>query len=63
MGAVIDKAAFSSIVEYIEYAKTGTDGAKIIYGGIYNDSKGYFIHPTLIEVDKWDSKLLKEVRL
>ncbi|MCP9262247.1 Delta-1-pyrroline-5-carboxylate dehydrogenase, mitochondrial [Dirofilaria immitis] len=47
-------------ISYIDYAKTGTDGAKIIFGGTYDDSKGYFIQPTLIKVDKWDSKLLKE---
>ncbi|VDK83185.1 unnamed protein product [Onchocerca ochengi] len=60
MTAVIDAKAFKSIRSYIDYAKTGADGAKIIFGGTYDDSKGYFIQPTLVQVDKWDSKLLKE---
>lgn len=63
MTAVIDAKAFKSIRSYIDYAKTGADGAKIIFGGTYDDSKGYFIQPTLVQVDKWDSKLLKEVYL
>lgn len=63
MTAVIDAKAFKSISSYIDYAKTGADGAKIIFGGTYDDTKGYFIQPTLIQVDKWDSKLLTEVYL
>ncbi|VDN83766.1 unnamed protein product [Brugia pahangi] len=60
MTAVIDAKAFKSIRSYIDYAKTGADGAKIIFGGTYDDTKGYFIQPTLVQVDKWDSKLLRE---
>ncbi len=47
MGAVIDKAAFKTITEYIDYAKK-SDEAEIITGGDYDDSKGYFIQPTTI---------------
>ncbi|HCS48110.1 MAG TPA: hypothetical protein DIW61_07600, partial [Candidatus Aminicenantes bacterium] len=47
MGAVIDAAAFDSIVEYIEYAKKSSE-AQIIAGGGYDKSKGYFIEPTVI---------------
>ncbi|KAI6196708.1 Multifunctional fusion protein [Aphelenchoides besseyi] len=36
---------------------------KIIFGGEYDDSKGYFIQPTLIQVTDINSKLLKEVRI
>lgn len=61
MAAIIDKSAFNTIVEYIEYAKTGADGAEIIYGGTYDSSKGYFIQPTLVQVKNWDARLLKEV--
>lgn len=45
--AVIDKSAFTTITEYIDYAKTAED-AEIIIGGGYDDSKGYFIEPTVI---------------
>jgi len=50
MNAVIDKAAFDSITEFIEFAKA-FDDAEIITGGGYNDSKGYFIEPTTILTD------------
>ncbi|NOQ50837.1 MAG: L-glutamate gamma-semialdehyde dehydrogenase [Desulfuromonadaceae bacterium] len=45
--AVIDKAAFASITEFIAYAKESKD-AEIIIGGNYDDSVGYFIEPTVI---------------
>ncbi len=47
MNAIIDKAAFDSIVQYIDYAKSSPD-AEIISGGSYDDSVGYFIEPTTI---------------
>jgi 1-pyrroline-5-carboxylate dehydrogenase len=47
MNAVIDKAAFDSIVEYIEFAKNSPD-AEFLTGGNYDDSVGYFIEPTTI---------------
>jgi 1-pyrroline-5-carboxylate dehydrogenase len=47
MSAVIDKAAFTSITAYIDYAKNASD-AEILTGGNYDDSKGYFIEPTTI---------------
>ena len=47
VNAVIDKNAFDSITEYIDYARTSPD-AEIISGGSYDDSKGYFIEPTTI---------------
>jgi len=59
MGAVIDKAAFDSIVEYIEFAKNSPD-AEIIAGGGYDDSKGYFIEPTVVVVTDPRHKLMQE---
>ena len=47
LGAVIDKPAFDSITEYIDYAKD-SDEADIIAGGGYDDSKGYFVEPTVV---------------
>ncbi len=47
MNAVIDKEAFKTIKEYIEYAKASSD-AEVICGGGCDDSKGYFIEPTII---------------
>ncbi len=45
--AVIDKSAFATITEYIDYAKSAKD-AEVIVGGGYDDSQGYFIEPTVI---------------
>ncbi|MDH4220894.1 MAG: aldehyde dehydrogenase family protein, partial [Candidatus Aminicenantes bacterium] len=59
MGAVIDKPAFDSIVEYIEYAKNSSE-AEIIAGGNYDDSKGYFIEPTVVVVTDPRHKLMEE---
>ncbi len=47
MTAVIDKAAYTSIKSYIDYAKESKD-AEIITGGKCDDSKGFFIEPTTI---------------
>ncbi|SUZ94626.1 uncharacterized protein METZ01_LOCUS47480 [marine metagenome] len=47
MNAVIDKPAFDSITQYIDYAKNANE-AEIISGGTYNDSEGYYIQPTTI---------------
>jgi 1-pyrroline-5-carboxylate dehydrogenase len=59
MAAVIDKAAFDTIVEYIEYAKN-SDTAEIIFGGTYDDSLGYFIQPTVVVVTDPHHKLMEE---
>jgi 1-pyrroline-5-carboxylate dehydrogenase len=45
--AVIDDKAFKSITGYIEKARNTPD-AEILFGGTYDDSKGYFIAPTVI---------------
>lgn len=58
MGAVIDASAFKTNKEYIDYAKASED-AEVICGG-YDDSKGYFIYPTLVEAKKPDFKTMVE---
>jgi len=45
--AVIDKNSFNNIKGYIEHAKASSD-CEIIVGGKYDDSVGYFVHPTII---------------
>lgn len=59
MGAVIDEAAFTSIVEYIEYAKKSGE-AEILSGGGYDKSMGYFIEPTVVKVENPKHKLMEE---
>ncbi|MDD6075071.1 MAG: aldehyde dehydrogenase family protein, partial [Clostridium sp.] len=58
MGAVIDKSAFKSITEYIDYAKESED-AEVLFGG-YDGSRGYFVYPTVIEAKKPDFKTMVE---
>jgi 1-pyrroline-5-carboxylate dehydrogenase len=47
MTAVIHKGSFDKIVNYIEHAKNDKE-SEILIGGDYDDSKGYFISPTVI---------------
>ena len=47
MTAVIHENSFDKIVSYIEKAKSSEE-AKIIVGGEYDKSKGFFISPTVI---------------
>ena len=48
INAVIDEKSFDKIAFYIDKAKNNPD-AKIVAGGAYDKSKGYFIQPTVIE--------------
>ena len=57
--AVIDKKAFASITEYIEFAR-GSSDMDIICGGTYDDSEGYFIQPTVVLSTDPRSKLMCE---
>ncbi|HKT61831.1 MAG TPA: L-glutamate gamma-semialdehyde dehydrogenase [Gemmatimonadales bacterium] len=50
MGAVIDRRAFTRIREHIEAARTAP-GVKILAGGGTDESVGYFVQPTLLQVD------------
>ena len=59
MNAVIDKAAFDSIVNYIDYAKESSD-AKFLTGGGYDTSVGYFIEPTTIITTNPHFKTMEE---
>ena len=48
INAVIDERSFDKIVSYIDGVKNNKE-AKILVGGTYDKSNGYFIHPTIIE--------------
>ncbi len=47
INAVIDNRAFDKLSSFIEQAKKDKD-ADVIFGGNFDDSKGYFIEPTVI---------------
>jgi 1-pyrroline-5-carboxylate dehydrogenase len=48
INAVIDERSFDKIASYIDAAKNDVN-AKILVGGMYDKSNGYFIYPTVIE--------------
>ena len=48
VNAVIDEKSFNSIAKYIDGAKNDPN-AKILVGGNYDKSKGWYIYPTVIE--------------
>lgn len=47
MGAVIDKASFENCKAYLDRAHASNE-CEIVAGGGYDDSKGWFIQPTII---------------
>jgi 1-pyrroline-5-carboxylate dehydrogenase len=59
MGAVIDRKAYDKITGYIQHAAE-SDDVEIVAGGSYDDGKGYFIDPTLVEVRDPGYRLLCE---
>ncbi len=59
INAVIDAKSFKSITSYIEYAKKSPK-AKILFGGNYDSSKGYFIEPTVVLTTDSQFKLMCE---
>lgn len=58
MGAVIDKKSFSMLKEYIDAAQASRD-AEVLCGG-YDDSKGWFVYPTIIQAKKKDYPTMVE---
>ena len=59
LNAVIDRAAFDRVKGYIDAAKEDPD-AEILEGGVYDDSVGYFIQPTVILAKKPDYRSMVE---
>ena len=58
MGAVIDGRAWTEHRDAIEEARS--TGARVIVGGKADDSAGYFIEPTVIEVDDPAHRLMRD---
>jgi 1-pyrroline-5-carboxylate dehydrogenase len=59
MGAVIDRAAFTSIRGYLDWARQSPN-CEILIGGGADDGKGWFVEPTVIVASKPDVKVLRE---
>lgn len=61
MAAVIDDKAFVRIKSYIDHARS-SKSLEILGGGEYDDSKGYFVHPTIVETkDPLDKMMTEEI--
>jgi 1-pyrroline-5-carboxylate dehydrogenase len=50
MGAVIDERAFAKHAAAIDRAHK-TEGVQVVAGGTYDDREGWFIRPTVLEID------------
>jgi 1-pyrroline-5-carboxylate dehydrogenase len=59
MGAVIDRASFQNIGSYLELARSSAE-AKILAGGRCDDSVGYFVQPTVVQVTDPRHRLMTE---
>ena len=59
MGAVIDRDAFERIGKYIEIARSSSQ-AKVLAGGKCDDSKGFFVEPTVVETVNPRFQLMEE---
>ncbi|KAF1392330.1 hypothetical protein PFLUV_G00051670 [Perca fluviatilis] len=59
--AVIDDKSFARIKKWIDHAKSSSS-LKVIAGGNYDNSKGYFVEPTIIETtDPRDAIMSEEI--
>jgi 1-pyrroline-5-carboxylate dehydrogenase len=59
MGAVIDRASYDRLREYLDFTRESTD-AEVIVGGEMDDSVGYFVRPTLIQARRPDFRTMRE---
>ena len=50
LGAVIDARAFAKHAEALDAAR-GADGVEVVCGGSCDDSRGWFVDPTILRVD------------
>lgn len=59
--AVIDDKAFARIKSYIDHARNSSN-LEILGGGTYDDSKGYFVQPTIVQSkDPHDKIMIEEI--
>jgi 1-pyrroline-5-carboxylate dehydrogenase len=58
-GAVIDRPAYERIKGYVEHARTAP-GHRLLAGGECDDREGFFVRPTVVEVDDPRTRLMQE---
>ena len=59
MGAVIDEKSFKRTSSYLELARAGGD-ATVIAGGDADRSEGWFVKPTLVQLDNPRHRIMQE---
>ena len=59
LGAVIDRPAFDKIKSYLDLAASSPD-CQVLVGGETDDSKGYFVRPTVVETTDPHHRLMEE---
>ncbi len=60
MGAVINAPAFKKISGYIDLANQDKKDVHVIAGGSYDDAKGWFVQPTVVESLNPQHRLMTE---
>ncbi len=60
VGAVIDGSSFATQKAAIEEAKASGGTARVVAGGNYDDSDGWFVQPTVIETSDPDFRTMRE---
>jgi 1-pyrroline-5-carboxylate dehydrogenase len=59
MGAVIDAAAYRDITGYVDLARKDPD-CRVVAGAAFDDTEGFFVQPTLVEVRSPHHRLMQE---
>jgi 1-pyrroline-5-carboxylate dehydrogenase len=60
MGAVIDEKSFKRTSSYLELAKNSGSEASIIAGGDADRSEGWFVKPTLVQLENPRHRIMQE---
>src|SRR5205085_4894974 len=60
LGAVIDKGSFATQKAAIDEASESNGNTKVLVGGGYDDSDGWFVQPTVIETTDPDFRTMRE---
>jgi 1-pyrroline-5-carboxylate dehydrogenase len=60
LGAVIDKGSFATQKAAIDEASVSNGNTKVLVGGGYDDSDGWFVQPTVIETTDPDFRTMRE---
>jgi 1-pyrroline-5-carboxylate dehydrogenase len=60
MGALISEEAYEKVGSYLEYAKQHPETYELVYGGEYDNGRGWFVSPTIVVATGPHGKLMTE---